>query len=247
MEAASTHGVRSVVGVGVIAAVVGAALLEIGQGLGFFEDDWEFIVGRPFTLQAATVRWGEHLPFLHFIVFRSLYEISGGSYVVLHLALIAIHVTVAAGLFALLRREGARWYALGAAAVFLLAAPGRENTMWAFQIGFVGAMAFGIWALWARDPRVAAVLLCMGAATTGSVVPFLGAALLRSVLARDRRAFYWLLIPTLLYGLWLVVGGAAAEQAASGVSWQAAALDAPAYIGKALETLGAEDLRFPLR
>src|SRR4029079_6783938 len=59
--------------------------------------------------------------------------------------LVATHVAVVVLLRVVLRRAGVRpWTATLVALSLLLFGAGSQNLVWAFQIGFVGSMAFGL-------------------------------------------------------------------------------------------------------
>jgi hypothetical protein len=83
---------------------------------------------------------------------------------------IAVHAVVVLLAWLLLLREGVRpWIATGLGSVLAVMGVGVENTLWAFQIGFTGALALGLLALLvmpraagqpARDLLVPTLLLC---------------------------------------------------------------------------------------
>ena len=55
-----------------------------------------------------------------------------------------LHVISAAGLLVLLRRHIPAAGAMAATVLFLFLGSGFDNLLWAFQIGFVGSVAFGV-------------------------------------------------------------------------------------------------------
>lgn len=61
------------------------------------------------------------------------------------LIVISLHLTVAVLLRVVMRRAGVGpWLATICAGVFVLFGPGEDNILWAFQIGFAGALVLGI-------------------------------------------------------------------------------------------------------
>ena len=60
---------------------------------------------------------------------------------------IALHLAAVTGAYVLMRRRVGPFAATLLALPLLLLGAGAENLFWAFQTGFVGSVAFGIWAL----------------------------------------------------------------------------------------------------
>jgi hypothetical protein len=98
--------------------------------------------------------------------------------------LIVLHLVVAALLRTIMRRAGVDpWIATAAASLFVFFGSGHQNVLWAFQIGFTGALMFGLVQLILSDhdgsidrrdglALVAGVagLLCSGVALTLALV-----------------------------------------------------------------------------
>jgi hypothetical protein len=185
------------------AAVAVVVILALSRDLSFVGDEWSYIVDRRLTLESMLQPHNEHLVFLHVLVYRGLVEAVGtGSYLPFQLVLMAVHVAAAAGVLALLSRQVSLEAAMAAAVLFLFLGRGFDNLLTAFQIGFAGAVALGIWAMVVVDrPWLSAVLLTAALWTQGSglfyVVPL-------ALLMHSRR---WLLLPILTYGAWLLLIG----------------------------------------
>src|SRR4029077_14877446 len=118
----------------------------------------------------------EHWSTVPVLVCRALVETVGlGSYMPYLALLIGIHLLVAALVFVLVQRSCGGWLALAASVDVLFLGSGFENLYWAFQIGFVGALAAGLAAILVFDaspltPRRAlggALLLLVSLATQG--------------------------------------------------------------------------------
>src|SRR5205823_15106414 len=87
-----------------------------------------------------------------------------------------------------------RTVAVAAAAILLLLGNAYQDLFWAWQLGFVGSTAAGIWALAAlaaprrhRNAVVAAFLLVVAVATSGIGLAFLAAAAVFELVRPERR------------------------------------------------------------
>ena len=196
----------------VIGSVVlaGAGLiLWLGRGASFFHDEWYYICGRALSDPGSwLLPHNEHLVLLHVIAYRALVEAFGlGSYLPFQIALVLTHVAVVGGVYALVSRHAGRWPAAGAAAVMLVLGSGYTNLFWAFQIGFVGATALGLWALVAlpERPRLATLLLIAAVATQGVGLFFIAAAGVYLIVAGRVRSIGWLAVPAATYGAWALL------------------------------------------
>lgn len=169
------------------------ALLVIGRDQWFVYDDWAVLhpgmdaivwfgghqghwttaTTALFQLLRATAGLHSYLPFLAFAL--------AGHLVVVHL------------LWRVMTRAGVRpWLATGLAAALILFGSAAENLLWAFQFGFVGAVACGLGIVLLVDrPRlgpggVAAVIALSVIALTfsGTSLPLIAAALVLSWIRR---------------------------------------------------------------
>jgi hypothetical protein len=195
-----------------VAAIAASVIVWIGRDLSFFHDEWAFIVHRDLTPRSILEPHAEHLSATLVIAYRILVETVGTATYAPYLgALLALHLAVGGMVFALVRREAGRSWALGAMLLFLLFGAGGENILWAFQMGFVGAMAAGTGAIIVapRQPALAAVLLCLGVATSGVALAFVVGTAVQLLLTRPR-ASAWLALPLGGYQLWYVAIGSGA-------------------------------------
>jgi len=201
----------------VIAVAAWAVLVWMGRGLSFYSDEWYYIEGRS-LFDPAT--WfpphGEHWATVHVVLFRSIMELVGlRTYVPYHAVLIGLHVLVAAGVFALLRRWAGPLFALAGGTLVLFFGSGFENLFWAFQIMFVGTIALGIWTIWLLEGppsmrRTAAVvtLLTISLATSGLGLIFWAITGLTMLLRPGwRRWLPALALPAFVYLVWYVAVG----------------------------------------
>lgn len=177
-----------------------AVILPLASTLSFHGDEWAYIVDRRLTFESMLRPHNEHLVFLHVLVYRGLVEAIGtSSYVPFLAVLMACHVAMSAGVFALMRREVPEQGALACAVLMLFLGSGFDNLVWAFQIGFVGAAAFGVWAMASR-PWVAAVLLTAALWTQGD-----GLFYVLPVAVMLGRRWWYVGFPLAIYAAWFLL------------------------------------------
>lgn len=209
-------------------------LVVLTRSATFFHDEWFYIgdgpgydVGRSLTDPASWFRpHNEHLVALHVVVYMALQAMFGlTTYLPYLLVLFAAHVGVALGVYALIDRHVGRNPALIAAALLLFLGSGYLDLFWAFQMGFVGAVALGLWAvIVARDrPGLSGVLMALGILTQGTAL-FLVPAV--ALYGRSKRAWAAAAVPALIYATWYIAIGRAtmnvrgdAPTVAGGVSY----------------------------
>lgn len=197
----------------VLALVAFIVLLFIGRTGSFFQDEWTFIrIGGLGTLQDWFAPHNEHWSTVPFALYRALLLTVGlGSYLPYLALLLTLHVVAAAAVFVLVRRASGSIVALVAAGLFLLLGSAYQNLFWAFQIGFVGSTAAGLWALVAlgRDrTRLAALLFLVAVASSTMGLPFLAVGGLELVLdRRRRRQVGWLIAVAAAFVVWFLVIG----------------------------------------
>ena len=197
------HNVAVFAAISVVAVVL---TLWLGRDLTFFMDECDFLNERdPSSLSSLLAPHNEHWMTIPLIAYSGIVAAFGvGSYLPFLGFLSLVHVITAAGVLALLRPAG---YALGAAVLLLFLGSGYENQFWAFQIGFVGATGFGIWAMVAARagrPALAACLLTASAATQLNGLAFIPAV---AVMSARRRDVLWLALPILTFVAWYLAFG----------------------------------------
>jgi hypothetical protein len=191
--------------------------LWLGRGLTFFADEWAFIrdrsLGDPSTWLAPH---NEHWATVPVLAYRALVETVGLRTYVPYLALLlTIHVIVAWLVFGLVRRRTGSLGGLAAGTLVLFLGSGFENLYWAFQIGFVGAMAAGLAAVSLLTPNLSlrrtlaiSVLLLIAVATQGIGLLFLVVVAVELGLqGRVREAIAAQLLPAIAYIAWFVFVG----------------------------------------
>jgi len=137
---------------GIELALAAAFLIYQSTRLWFSADDWDFLIDRDLshhTLRMLFAPHGGHWSTLPILSYRALFHIVGlRSYLPYALVDIALHIAVCILLWFLLRRTGlGAWITTGVVGVMAFLGAGAENLLWDFQVGFVGAVAFGLLAL----------------------------------------------------------------------------------------------------
>lgn len=192
--------------------LVGAVVLVvIGRNQGFFNDDWAFLVpGAADLVNAPHVGHWSATPALAFLLVRNIFGLD--SYLPFLLLALLAHLATVHLLWRIMVRIGVdRWIAGALAVLMMFLGAGGENIFWAFQLGFVGALAVGLWALLLIDDErltplrgIAVAALTLWALTfSGTAIPVVGAAILVS-LARHNiaRTVYVFAAPLLAYLAW---------------------------------------------
>lgn len=221
---------RAVVGAHVLTLVLAFGLWAYwDRNLWFFGDEWDFLTRR--GLHGATFSiWAphnEHWSTLPILLWRAIFSLEHlSTYWPYLVPLLVAHVVVVHLLWRRCLREGASpWVATALALLFALFGTGAEDLTWAFQIGFVSSVMFGLIALelaegprfaecklWvksalARDAAVSVVgvaaLMCSGVGVATGVA--LGVVLLGRY--GWRRAARTMVVPVAVYVLWFALAG----------------------------------------
>lgn len=161
-----------------VAAALPLLLFVLGDHFWFLRDDWFFITDRELSSVGDLFRdHNGHWSTVPIVVFRGLYALVGiRSYLPYQAAVVGAHLVVALLLRALMRRYGASpWLATAVAGSLVLLGTGREDIIWAFQVGYTSSLAFVLaqWVLAEHDGPlgrrdllgVAAGLLAISAAS----------------------------------------------------------------------------------
>ncbi|MGH8983136.1 MAG: hypothetical protein ACRDY6_04595, partial [Acidimicrobiia bacterium] len=197
-----------------VEAVAFVLFLAWGNNQWFRLDEWDFLVDREASdLKTLLEPHNEHWSTLPILVYRALWQLFGlRTYVPYQLCSIVLHLIAAALLRAVMRRAGVDpWIATAAATLFALLGAGSANILWAFQIGFTGALVLGLTHLlladhdgpldrrdWLGLAAGIAGLMCSGVAVTMSVVVGLAVLMRRGW----RRALFHTAPLAVLYLLW---------------------------------------------
>ncbi|MDQ1455596.1 MAG: hypothetical protein QOH28_1216 [Actinomycetota bacterium] len=137
----------ALVAFGAVEAIALPLMLWWDRGTWFQLDDWDFLATRTGGNVGDLLRpHFEHWTTLPILAYRLMWLLFGLRSVVPYEALVIVaHLTVAALLRMVMRRAGVGpWLSTLAATLFVFLGSGAENILVAFQIAFVGALAFGL-------------------------------------------------------------------------------------------------------
>lgn len=200
-------------------AVAAVLLPWFNRNQWFFGDEWEFFANRMSGFgNSLFAPHNEHWSTLPIAIYRVLYGAFGlRTYLPYVLVLVAFHLATTHLVWRIMNRSGvAPLLSTALAAVFALLGSGGENLLWAFQIGFVGSVAFGLLQVhladhpgpFGRRDRLgwgAAVLglLCSGMGVTMTAAAGIAVLLRRGV----KDAVKTVSLPAGVYLVWLAVVG----------------------------------------
>jgi hypothetical protein len=203
----------------VIAHVLSLALILVvlmwaGRGQYFFYDEWDFLAER--AEWNLLVPHNGHLSFFPQL-FTTLLKVVFGlhSYWPYLLLTFAAHLLVVHFLWRVMVRIGVQpMIALLVTLVFGVLAPGADNTLWAFQVGFITPIATGLAAFLVADREVVrtrdvvgiGVMLLIGAGFAGTALPMTVAVL---IFLAVRHGWRTALAPAIafvvVYGSWYLL------------------------------------------
>jgi hypothetical protein len=205
-----------------VLALVGGflVLLYCNRDQWFFGDEWDFL-GHRGVVGAERSIWAphsEHWSSGPILIYRALYARYGLlTYVPYVVVLLLIHAAVAHLLWRLLLRAGVDLpVATAVSAVFMLLGAGYENLLWAFQIGFIGSVAFGFATLllvnhdgpWAWRDAGAWFVSVAGLTFSGVSVTMVTVAGLTVLMRRGlRQAALTVAVPGAVYLVWFFTIG----------------------------------------
>jgi hypothetical protein len=138
----------------VLALGLGASavfLLVLGRHLYFFGDEWDPLLHRGLHLggrDGILYPHNEHWTTIPIVLYRLLWNLVGLDHYAAYLLMpVGALMALCVALYVLLRRTGvAPWPAVVASLILGWGGFG-EDTLWAFQVGFLGAVAFGVLAV----------------------------------------------------------------------------------------------------
>ena len=221
--------------------VIGLAIiLYIARDQWFFGDDWAILA--PHLDGAAMQPHVGHWNLIPALIFPALRNLVGlGSYTPFLLLALAAHLGVAHLSWRILNRSGVwAWGATAASFLVVLLGAGAENILWAFQFGFMGAIAIGLGIVLLLDSprlgpaRVLAVILLaiLAPMFSGTALPLLAAAALVGWVRHGFVRTLLLFLPAAaIYLTWSLVFALHDSGSPAGVSTLGGALSALVYAG----------------
>lgn len=194
-------------------------VLYLSRHFGFWWDEWTWILERRGVTLATYFEPHniEHWSTVPIVIYQLLFRAVGiGSYTPYMATLAAFHAINGLLLFATLRRRAGSEIALGAAALLLFLGSAYQDLLWAFQVGYLASISFGLSALLLLDvdrpARIrqvaAATLLLASVASSGVGLTWCAAIFVEGILRSDRRRILPVLaLPLAGYLLWDVLFG----------------------------------------
>jgi len=231
-------------------------LLYCNRDQWFFGDEWDFL-GHRGVMAAERSLWAPHTDHWStgpILIYRGLYALYGlRSYVPYVVVLLLFHAAVTHLLWRLMRQARVDVpLATALAAVFVLLGAGAENLLWAFQIGFIGSVAFGLMAIllvnhdgrWGARDVGAWVVSIAGLAFSGVSVTMVAVAGLVVLMRRGwRQAALTVSVPGIVYLVWFLLIGD--ENLGSSSRTLADVLGYPEYIWTGLRSSVEQTVGFP--
>ncbi|HKV87115.1 MAG TPA: hypothetical protein VJT78_03875 [Candidatus Dormibacteraeota bacterium] len=203
--------------VAVAAVLICAAILWAARSYTFYFDEWTFIIGSPdWSLASYFQPHNEHPSIALQALYAVLLHTAGlRTYLPYMAILLAIHAANVVLLYGLVRRRCGQLVGVGAAALLLVLGAGWDDILWAFQIGWLASVGFGlamlITLIGGSSPRraaIAAALLTGSLLFSGVGVPFAAAAVvLLAFTAGRRRELAWFVPVGLALAAWYVAFG----------------------------------------
>ncbi len=196
-------------------------LLFLTRSQWFFFDEWDFLTNRGFAGQPLNLftPHSEHWTTIPIVIYRALFALTGvRSYLPFMAVLFMFHLVVAHLLWRLMLRIGVNpWVATFLSALFVFLGGAWEDLIWAFQICFIGSVAFGLGAMlvadrpgdlsWLRHATVW-LLLVAGLMCSGVGVSMVAAVAVAVLLRHGLRdAIVTVSVPASVYVVWLITVG----------------------------------------
>jgi hypothetical protein len=195
-------------------AVVCAAILWLSRGYTFYFDEWTFILPADTSWTVILQPHNEHPVMLTRLIYAALLGTVGmHTYIPYMAVLLVLHASSVLLLFELVRRRAGELVAVAAAVLLLVLGAAWENLLWAFQIAFVGSVAFGLGALLTIDARSdrmwLAMALLFGSLMFSGIGLFfwIAAAVWLGLTPGRRRDLAWLAPVAIAFAAWYVAYG----------------------------------------
>ena len=195
-------------------------LMYVNRGQWFFGDEWEFLTDRTVTIghDGLFEPHNEHWSTIPILLYGLAFRLAGiSSYAPYVILVVAAHlVVVHLAWRVMLRSAVAPWIATAFCAALIPFGPGADNLLWAFQIGFVGSVAFGLAAVLWMDRDTLTVrgegtgwgLSILGLACSGISIPLVAGTAAVSWMRRGFGAFVrTTAVPAAVFLVWFVSVG----------------------------------------
>ena len=193
-------------------------LLRQDSGLTFFFDEWDFVLNRSFSLPDLLRPHNGHLSLLPVLAYDIMRKIFGLSFYAPYQVLgLLVHVSACSAVYFLGKRRS-HLLAAAAAVLVCLLGSGWQNIMWPFQIGMMGALSAGLWAIWEVTQPVISVkrltILCaVSLLCAGGGIAAMGTIVLLVVVRRQWNILPRLGVVGIVYGFWYLIYGTSQSRA----------------------------------
>jgi hypothetical protein len=206
-----------------------ALLLWHSRTLWFFGDEWAFIYHRALTGgdgPGPLAPHNEHWSTIPLILYRVMWHVVGlQHYPLWDLMPVLTLMVGSAAMYVLLTGVGVPGWPATVSALVLAWNGSGEDSLWAFQVGFLGSLTAGVLACVAvqkgPSPRftvLANLVLVAGLMCSGLGIPMVAWASLFALMQRGWRAALTVgVVPTATYGVWYIFYGSDAVQQAGGL------------------------------
>jgi hypothetical protein len=218
-----------------LSVVAGVVIMAKARGTTFYYDEWNFVLDRRgWDLDTFLQPHNEHFSLVPILLYKLMFGIAGlDHYGAYRLAILLVHLTIVALLFALVGRRIGDWPALALCLPLLFLGSGWLDILWPFQLGFLISIAAALGAMLAVERKdragdAAACALLVVAICSSSLGVAIAIAVGASILFQpDRRERAWIfVVPLAIYALWYLGYGRSAARA-SNID------DIPRYVGDA--------------
>jgi hypothetical protein len=217
MNIASVRVRRARLVVVTMAVIASATILWLARTDTFYFDEWDLIQTAPdWSFATYLMPHNEHPSMLLRAVYATLLGTVGlRTYLPYMTVLLTLHATNVVLLFELVRRRAGDLVGIAAAALLMVLGAGWEDLLWAFQLAWLGSVAFGLGALIAlrgiRSRGRAAVAACLVAGSlmfSGIGLVFaVTVAVLLALTPERRRDLVWLAPVGVALAVWYLAFG----------------------------------------
>jgi hypothetical protein len=234
--------------------------LWLSRGTTFTGDELNWIIDTPgLDLDGALQPHGGHLILVPRLLYDAILHVSGVDYLPFRLLTVGSVLLTAGSFFVFAERRIGALAALAPTLVLLFYGSDHNHALQGAGFTVVFPLATGIGALLAleREDRAgdiaACALLLLGLATYSTGIPFVAGAAVLILIGSDRWRRSWVfLLPSLLYGAWLLwsqietTGGAGSQVALSNIllfpswAWDSLGTVGAAFLGLGYEFTGGE-------
>lgn len=202
----------------VVLGLIALRLLSLFEDRIFFFDEWDFVVNRnQLSIESIFSSHNGHpsaVTAAVYLLFLNLFGIDFFSPFII--AGLAVHLLVTVLVGRIVAQHVSQWVALPAIIAMGLLGTGWQNSMWPFQIGFMGSVASflatvlllgdGTTAPGSRKLTLSSIALVIGVMCSSVGLAGIGAVALMTIGDRSRRQReWWTALPAaVIYSLWYV-------------------------------------------